>query len=123
MIDINLIPPASRKRTSGPLSRSNIDLPPEILFGVGGGCLALLIIAHVFLLGAWGIKAIVLAAHKAAWQDVLPDKKNIDALAGELRDLKKRMASITDVTSSKSMGWSHKLNLISDALPKGLWLK
>jgi Tfp pilus assembly protein PilN len=123
MIDINLVPPALRKKSSGVLSGLNVNIAPEVLLGVGGGCVALLIAAHILLFAAWGVQAMILAGQKAEWQKVLPDKKNIDALATELRDLKKRLTSITEVTSSKSMDWSRKLNTISDSLTKGLWLR
>ena len=54
---------------------------------------------------------------------MLPDKKNIDAIGNEAKDLKNKMATITDMTVKRSLSWSMKLNAISDALPKGVWFK
>jgi len=124
MIDINLIPASPGKRSAGAaFSTVQLGIPPKVFWGVGGGVVAILVLAHVILLGLLVIEGGIWLAHRAVWQSVLPQKKNIDTLGGEVRDLKKRMTGITDVTSARTTGWSRKLNTISDCVTKGLWLR
>lgn len=123
MININLVPLSSRKKTgAGLLSGVEINLPRELLLGVGGGAVALMILIHVFLFGVLIVKGIVLAVHKTAWAKVLPDKNNIDALGGELKELKQKMNGMSDAVAQKATGWSRRLNIISDSVGRGLWL-
>ncbi len=124
MIDINLVPVSLRKKSSsGALSGVNFGIPQEILLGVGGGIVAFMVLVHVLLFVALAVNGIIFGVHKMEWQRMLPEKNTIDALGTQLKDLKGKMNSITQVTSPKAMGWSRKLNTISDAVPRGLWLR
>lgn len=123
MIEINLVPVALRKKsTTGVFSFLPLDLPPNCLMGTGA-FVALLIAVHILLFVKMGIDAGVMAIHKNEWQKLQPDKNTIDSLGTQLKDFKKREKDIADMTSSKTMGWSRKLNIMSDSLPKGMWLR
>jgi Tfp pilus assembly protein PilN len=119
MIEINLVPLSERKKSTTAL---HLDIPREVLIGVGGVGLLLLVLVHSLLFVQLGIKGAVLATQNSEWQKILPEKNNIDGLGTQIKDFKKKMSTITDVTSKKAMDWSRKLNTISDAIPKGLWL-
>ena len=122
MIEINLIPvPLRKKSSSGGLSLLPLDLPVNMLLA-GGAVLALLIMAHALLLVKLGIDAAVLAGHKNAWEKILPQKNTIDSLGQQIRDLKKKEQDIAGLTSGKAVGWSRKLNVVSDNVDKGMWL-
>jgi Tfp pilus assembly protein PilN len=124
MIDINFIPAQHRKKNAGDmLMGSSINIPREIVVGVGGVFLVALLCTHL-VLGAMMIdNAARLRSWKAQWESLLPDKKNLDSIASELKDLKKKMNTIADITSKQSIAWSRNLNIISDNIPKGVWLR
>lgn len=123
MIDINLVPSSLRKKSSvGVFVFFPLDLPANALLGAAAG-LSLLILTHVLLLLVLVFNAATLAVYKSAWHKVLPDKTAIDSLGTQVRDLKKKEKEITDITSGKAGGWSHKLNVVSDSLPQAMWLR
>ena len=64
-----------------------------------------------------------LSGYNAQWQKVLPDKTVLDSINKESRDLKKKINMISDMTTKKSVLWAPKFNAISDALPRGLWIR
>src|SRR4051812_13208462 len=122
MIEINLIPVTSRKKSHG-LSSSSINIPQEFLFGLGGALVLLLVAIHLVLGALWLVKFTQLSSYKGQWQKVLPDKTILDGLGNESKDLKKKMDLISGMTAKRALSWSRKFNIISDTLPKGLWLK
>jgi hypothetical protein len=125
MIEINLIPANLRKKQSqgGVGVLKSIDLPREILFGLGSLLILLLISIHLILLVVYLAKFSQQMMAKATWERMLPDKNNVDSINQNMTDLRKKLATVNDVTSKKSMLWSQKLNILSDALPKGLWFR
>ena len=124
MIVINLVPEHLRKRSARDmLSSMGLDISREVLFGVGGVFAALLVLSHALLFTAQAVQMGRLALVRAQWSKLLPDKDRIDAIATELRDMRKKMSTITDITSAKNSQWSKKMNILSDAAPKGVWFK
>jgi hypothetical protein len=123
MIDINLIPPALRKNGKGNANSVTINIPQEIILGVGSGLILLLVVLHLFLGAVWLSGMGRLSSEKANWQKVLPDKITLDSINKESGDLKKKINMISDMTTKKSVLWAPKFNAISDSLPKGLWLR
>ena len=53
MIDINLIPAALRKNGKGDANSLTINIPKEILIGVGAGLVLLLLTVHLVLGAVW----------------------------------------------------------------------
>jgi len=122
MIQINLSPNRLNKNLSGGVL-SSIELPREILIGLGGLCLTVLIALHLLLMGGYVIQLTQQIIYKITWQKMLPEKKNIDSIGQEIKDLRAKITTINEITSKKAIVWSQKLNSLSDQLPKGLWLK
>jgi Tfp pilus assembly protein PilN len=121
MIEINLAPVPLRKKRKSFLGGSKI--PTEVIIGSGGGLLILLVIAHIVLLF---INLGRLAEHrtlKKEWEVILPAKNNADQVLGELRDYQAKIKTVKDMTKSENISWAEKMNILSDSLPKGVWLK
>ncbi len=122
MIDINLIPAALRKNGKENVSLA-INIPHEILLGVGSGLVLLLVTAHLILGAVWLVGMGRLVSDRANWQKLSPDKTALDAINNESKDLKNKINVISDMTTRKSVLWAPKFNAISDALPRGLWIR
>ena len=123
MIDINLIPAALRKDGKGNANALTINIPQEIVIGVGSGLVLLLVTIHLILGAVWLGGMGRLEIYKANWQRLLPDKNELDSINKESGDLKMKTSTISDMTIKKSVLWAPKFNTISDNLPKGLWLR
>lgn len=124
MIEINLIPINLRKKENrGSEAFAFINLPREFIFGCGSIFVLVIILIHFILFGLWCAKSTQYAFTQAQWQKMAPDKNAIDAINQEFKDLKAKMTLITDSALKKNIVWSQKLNILSDALPKGVWFK
>lgn len=123
MIDINLIPAALRKDGKGNANSLVLNIPKEILVGVGAGLILLMVTVHLVLGGIWLMGANRLSRANAEWQKVLPDKTILDSINKESGSLKKKIKMLSDMTTKKSVLWAPKFNAISDALPTGLWIR
>jgi Tfp pilus assembly protein PilN len=121
MVDINLIPQSLRKAgKEGALPA--VKIAPEIVLGVGSGLVLFLVAVHLVLGFFWLIAFGQMAAHNAQWQKLAPDKQALDAISSQSADFKKKEKVLSDLTT-KSMLWAPKFNAISDALPKGVWIR
>jgi hypothetical protein len=123
MIDINLIPVALRKDGKGNANSLKINIPKEVLFGVGAGLLFLMVMVHLLLGAVWLMGAGRLSHYQAEWQKVLPDRVILDSINKESGDLKRKIKMISDMTVNKSVPWAPKFNAISDSLPRGVWIR
>jgi Tfp pilus assembly protein PilN len=124
MIDINLVPEQLRKRRKSELLSGGIfNIPKEVMVGVGGGIIVLLLAIDVLFFLAKVVKFAQYHHAKSQWEAILPDKTNTDAIKKELQDLQKEVKSMKDIMEGHNAVWSQKLNVISDALPKGIWLR
>ena len=121
MIDINLMPVNQRKKSNG-LFGVALNISREILLGIGAAVAALLITMHILLILVWGFKSIQLAGVEGKFKQLLPDKNIIDAVANEVKDVNKKMKAITGLISIQKTTWSEKFNVLSDEVPKGVWL-
>ena len=122
MVDINLIPAALRKNGKENASLS-INIPPDVLLGVGSGLVLLIVTVHLLLGVVWLAGVWQLSAHQVQWQKLSGDKSALDAINSESKDLQKKIGTIADMTTKKSVLWASKFNAVSDALPRGLWLR
>lgn len=121
MIDINLIPVSQRKKGKGLLG-AQLNLPREIILGVGAAAICLILAIHVLLIGIWFVKGMGLASLENQWKGVEPDKKAIDAISDEVKSINKKIRATKDFVKTRSSSWAHKLNVLSDVLPKGVWI-
>ncbi len=100
-----------------------INIPKEILLGVAVGVILLMGTLHLLLGVVWLSGMGRLSSYKANWQKVLPDQILLGSMNEESGDLKKKINVIADMTTRKFVRWSSKFNAISDALPRGLWIR
>lgn len=121
MIDINLIPVALRKKSGGFLGVT-LNLPREILWGVGFAAAAFTVLCHVLLALGWIVKSMSLVGLENQWKQVEPDRRAIDAIGNQVKDLNKKMKTMQELVKTRETSWSQKLNSVSDNLPKGVWL-
>lgn len=123
MIEINLVPDNLRKRRKSSSASSGINIPLEVIIGLGGGLVIILVLIHVLLLGVNVTRLSGYKSLQAQWAKIEPDKKKVDGIITELRELQKRNKDISDSLLGKRNSWSQKLNILSDCLSKGVWFK
>ena len=122
MIDINLIPPELRKRRKSRFT-GRFHIPLEIIVGCSVGLLIFLGMIHVLLL-LMNVRK--LAQHKILkmqWEAMRPGKENVDSVISEMRIVQGKFKTIEEIVNKGGLSWSQKLNLLSDNLPRGMWLK
>ncbi len=122
MININLVPPHLRKKPKGKLL-GKVNIPLEVIIGCGGGLLVLLGVIHVLLLF---VNIGKLAQHKGLknqWETMRPGKENVDSVVNEMRVFQGKYKAIEEISGKVSLSWAQKLNVLSDSLSRGVWLK
>lgn len=122
MININLIPPHLKKKEKNKLL-GKVNIPLEFIIGCGGGLLVLLGIIHVLLLFANIGK---LAQHKTLqkqWETMRPGKENVDSVVSEMRIFQGKYQAIEGITGKSGLSLAQKMNILSNSLPRGVWLK
>lgn len=123
MIEINLIPYSLRKNKKGKLSFKEFNIPLEVVIGLGGGLIVLLILVHVFLLV---INIRNVAQHKEfkkKMEAVSPEKEQVEKVINELRSLQGTQKAVEGILPERKIYWAQKLNILSDSIPRGVWLK
>ncbi len=124
MIEINLIPANLRKKDKrGSEALAFMNLPKEFVLGCLTLFILILFIMHASLLGLWLSKSARHNLSQSQWNQMAGDKMTIDTIDKQLKDLKAKIALISKNTSKNSIIWSQKLNIISDSVPKGVWLR
>ena len=124
MIDINLSPDQFRKRRKSDFFSGGVfNIPREVLVGIGGGILALMLFVDGLVFLAKVAKFFEYQHVKSKWQAILPQKSATDLIKQNLQEVQKEVKSIKDIMDGQSSLWSQKLNVISDSLPKGVWLR
>jgi len=123
MIDINLVPLHLRSKTRRSLFGGENGVPLEIVIGYGGGLLAFLVVVHVIFLA---INISKIAQHKilqSEWETIRPSKEDVDSVVNDMRMLQGKYKAVEDILNKGGVPWSQKLNVLSDSLPRGVWLK
>ena len=123
MIDINLTPKNFKRKKKRNLLPGGFQIPKEVIVGSVGGLIVLLVLLHVTLQFFVFRKIFQHKNLKVQWEELSSPKANVDAVVKELRMLQNKIKSIEDITSENHMSWSRKLNIISDVLPRGVWLR
>ncbi len=101
----------------------SMKIPLEIVIGVGGGFLMLLIFVHIVLLFLNVMKITEQGRLKKEWTTLAPQKQQVDDILMKLRTLNSNFDSIKSVTGEADISWSEKLNILSDVLPREIWLQ
>ena len=123
MIEINLLPPELKKKRESKILGGKFNLPPEVMIGLGGGMVAFLIIVHILLMLTNIARLAQYKSLKKEWDRMLPHKGEADNVVKELRNLQAKLKSIDQVSGQELYLWCQKLNIISDSIPRGLWLR
>lgn len=123
MISINLLPDSMRKKKSMMIFEDDrIAIPKEILIGVGGLVVVLLLFVH----GVLGVMTLFKAMHYKGlvkqWEAVQQEKVNIDSVLNNLNALRAKEGTLAPVLQQDVI-WSRNLNIISDVMPIGVWLR
>ncbi|MBF0484678.1 MAG: PilN domain-containing protein [Candidatus Omnitrophica bacterium] len=122
MIEINLTPIESRKKRKKGTFMKGLNVPLEVIIGLGGGLLGLLLCVYVLLIIANLGKAGELMSLKKQWEQMQPTKVKIDGVLSELRSLQSIKSDVEKICTANRIVWSKKLNIIADLLTKGVWL-
>lgn len=122
MIEINVVPPQLRKKKKKKLLPGGVEIPPEVIIGSIGGLFFLLILAHIGLLMLNISKMKEHKQLKQEWQAILPQKEKVDGVVNDMRRLQNKHKAIVKVTGGEPINWAMKLNMISNELPRGVWL-
>ena len=123
MNNINLVPENLRKKrgkTINPLTV--INLPLEVMVGLVGGLICLLIVLHLVLWVMISQRSAEKKKLDRQMESLSPNKQQADAIAKELRVLQEKKSAIEKMTSAPKILWAPKLNDISDSMPRGVWL-
>ncbi len=122
MIEINLVPAHLRKKKKRKLLPGGINIPIEVIIGLGGGVFVLLILVHIILLVTNLTKLAQYKGLEKKWATIEPEKIKVDVVMSNMRSLQNKHKSIGEITGGDRVLWSKKLNILSDNLPRGVWL-
>ncbi len=122
MIEINLLPERLRKRKKHFGQMQAINLPIELIIGLIGGLICLLIVIHVILFTFTIGMKVKFSGLSRQWQELEPAKKKVDAIKEEIDSIEAKFGYINSLKANKNISWSKKLNVISDSMVRGMWL-
>ena len=124
MIHINLLPENLRKTSKKELLTTGLfRIPPEIIIGVGGGLIVVLIAMDFLLGGVMLFKAAKGQFYTQKKKMLLPEEKTQQIVANELRDVRIKKEGMEEILNGPTLVWSQQLNHLSDNMAKGVWLK
>lgn len=113
MIEINLLPKELQKK--------KFRLPPAVVFKWGLALLAILVSIPFIIGGFIHAKGSALLVLRGEEGELAPLKKEAEDLQKEVAGLQSRFAPL-DKFRGEGIIWSKKLNQLSDALPREIWL-
>lgn len=113
MFEINLLPKELRKK--------RLVLPQANIIQISCGVLGLFVILHIGLGLVVALKRHSLNRLTTAYNKLLPEKKTVDLIKFELKNLNEK-AKLANQISSNRIIWAQILNSLSDILPTNLWL-
>lgn len=123
MIEINLVPAHLQKKRKGQLFLEGLNVPREMMIGIGGGALFLLLAIHLVLLMVNIGGLVQYKGLQGQWGRMSTLKKSVDSVLNESRGFQSKLATFEGLMGRYSMMWSKKINILSDTLPRGVWLK
>ena len=123
MIHINLIPvEQGRRQKKKGLFHAGFMLPREVIIGLIGGFLVLLAVGHIVLQVVIMTNYVQLKHQEEQWRRILPEKKGVDKVVKDLQARQTRYKALKDIRDCADISWAGKLNSLSNALPRGIWL-
>jgi len=119
MIEIDLLPERSKKRTKESLAVGAILKSKFVPFL--GAAICVLILLQAALIGAMLANRRAISSLAEKERTLMPDKKLTDALLSEEKSFDARIAYIDQIYAKRIL-WSKKLNELSSAITSGIWL-
>ena len=121
MFNVNLIPIEMQKKKQKGLLEI-LHIPLEVLIGVGGAAFVLLVVLHSGLIL---LNMLQIGQHqqlKSKWESLSSQKTEIDQVMSEMKALEERNQQLSNLIKEGSLQWAKKMNILSDVLPRGIWL-
>lgn len=117
MIEINLLPKEFKKE------KPKIKIPDvtKVFLPVGAVLMGILIFIHIILGSSLMFKKRTHARLDREWNDILPEKNDVDMLKKDVKRIEQKVASIDELMVKRIL-WSQKLNSLSDSMIPGIWL-
>lgn len=116
MIELNLLPEELRIKKI-----QKIELPDIPIIPIGIGIAVLLVTLHLVTVLFAARNKNVLTHVKTKWEAYLPQKKELDLLAKQVSDAKRKIKAIEDLTKGRIL-WSEIMNNLSHAVLANIWL-
>src|SRR5690349_13528967 len=103
MLDINLVPYNLRRKKRKSMLPEGLQIPTEIIFGLGGGFLVLILGVHIFFQLMIFTKFVQRTQYKTALDKISADKTNVDNIVNESRTMQANVKNIEEITKSNNM--------------------
>ncbi|MFP4472341.1 MAG: PilN domain-containing protein [Candidatus Omnitrophota bacterium] len=124
MININLLPPEMRKKKRAPVFTGKGPLiPRDLLIGLVSGFLVLLVFVHILLQIVVWTRYGRLTKLEKTWNAMSAEQQRVVKIKRGLDAQRQKISSLREVTGNTDIIWAKKLNIISDAIPRGVWLR
>jgi len=123
MIEINLLPPESRKKESRfkGIDLANLNLQNFSVTNILVGLIVTLAAIHVILFATGSYGKSRLDSSTKKYTKLLPQKKEYDSLKSQVDTITKKVAAI-DELMVKRFSWARNLDALSDCMIPGIWL-
>ncbi|MBN1353894.1 MAG: PilN domain-containing protein [Candidatus Omnitrophica bacterium] len=115
MIELNLLPEELKKK------RIKIELPDLPLFSVAGTFIAILVALQLALWGLIFLSDKQVTMLTKAWNEMAPEKANLDALKTSITNTTKKTKAIEELIK-KRRSWTRLLNELSSSVTPNVWL-
>lgn len=123
MIDINLVPEQYRKkRRAAAIVESVGGLPKEVMIGLVGAFTVVLIIVFLIFQGYVALRVASRNDLKRQLAAIDKEKQNVENVIKEMKALKDRARTLETVAAPYAIFWAEKINVISNELPRSIWL-
>ena len=115
MIELNLLPEELKKK------KQKIELPEIPFIPITIGVIAALLLLQLLLSGIIFASKKQLAALDRTWQEMAPEKKEVETIKGRISATSKKTRAIEELMQ-KRLNWSRLLNELSNSMIANIWL-
>lgn len=116
MIELNLLPKELRKKRKPP-----IDLTEFPVIPIAAGVVGFLVVVHLLLVLMVAVRGGSYRSLEAKWNDMQPQKKITEKIAGETGMLEKRIAAVRKIAKPE-FSWTRLLNGLNQSMIPGIWM-
>jgi hypothetical protein len=79
-------------------------------------------VVHIIFQGIVFVKYVQHKGYQSQWEAIRPEKEQVDVVVNQLRSLQAETKALKGITADRRILWAPKLNIISDNLPREVWL-